>query len=62
MVVHRVRFQDDFRAATTDLEDQGEEMYAALQEQVVGSDLMSDLEAARYTEVPLIVKSTPAVP
>lgn len=47
---------DDSRAATAELEDQGEEMYAALQGRIISADLMSDLEAARYSEMPLIVK------
>lgn len=54
--IHNVLFQDDSRTATADLEDQGEEMYAALQGRIISADLMSDLEAARYSEVPLIVK------
>ncbi|XP_022705757.1 tRNA selenocysteine 1-associated protein 1-like isoform X2 [Varroa jacobsoni] len=48
--------RDDSRAATAELEDQGEEMYAALQGRIISADLMSDLEAARYSEMPLIVK------
>lgn len=56
MSIGYVLFQDDSRAATAELEDQGEEMYAALQGRIISADLMSDLEAARYSEMPLIVK------